>query len=172
MSHEIHSFLRTYIKGGSLLDVGCGPKFYSNPLKNVCIKVVTVDAWDKVKPDYLIDLEKQDLSIFKDNEFDNVLMIDFIEHLEKDRGKFIIKECQRICKNRICLLTPLWWTSNEDNVNDPNLWCYGNEFDKHKSLWTLEDFSDWTRVELPTLKNYFFGYWQNTKYKYNYNVYV
>lgn len=171
MNGEIYNFTRSYIKGGSLLDIGCGPKEYSNPFRGICHRIETVDAWAKLQPDHLIDLEKEGLERFKDEEFDNVLMIDFIEHLGKERGKFILEEAKRVCNNRICLLTPLWWTDNEENVNDPTLWCYGNEFDKHKSLWTLEDFAGWTRVELPSLKNYFFGYWQREEKKYN-NFYV
>lgn len=157
---HIIQFLKSYIKSGSLLDIGCGPKHYSNPFLSICSPIVTIDAWSKVCPDYTINLEERGLDQWVDKSMDNVLMIDFIEHLGKERGKYILQEAKRVCKNRICLLTPLWWTDNKENVTNINLWCYGNSFDEHKSLWTLEDFAGWTRVELPSLHNYFFGYFQ------------
>jgi len=43
------------------------------------------------------------------------------------------------------LLTPLWWSDNAENVNNSALWCYGNKYDYHKSLWTLDDFVGWER---------------------------
>jgi len=39
------------------------------------------------------------------------------------------------------------------------LWCYGNEYDLHKSLWTREDFAEWTAITLPKFDNYYLGYY-------------
>lgn len=149
-------FIKTQVNENTeLLDVGCGDRKISSQLN--CKKIVTLDAWDKVNPDVLIDLEKADLP-FEENSFDTVLMLDFIEHVEKERGFELIEQVKKIARKNIILLTPLWWQDNSENVNNPSLWCYGNKFDYHKSLWTIEDFKGWTRNEgVSYLKDYFFG---------------
>lgn len=142
-------------EGESILDVGCGIKTHSDPFLNTN-KVTTVDAWNNVNPDILIDLEVEDFP-FLEYQFDNIIMLDFIEHLSKNRGYEILSQCKRICSKRIFLFTPLIWSDNLINVNNPDLWCYGNEFDKHKSLWYEEDFIDFEKIVFP---DYFFGVWR------------
>jgi len=145
-------------KESTVLDIGCGNKEYSNSLN--CKRVITIDAWKKVKPDILIDLEVRDIP-FTENSFDVILLLDFIEHLDKERGKEIIEQARTIA-NKILLLTPLWWQDNAVNVENPELWCYGNKYDYHKSLWTLEDFSGWNRAtNIQNTDNYFIGTYEN-----------
>jgi chaperone required for assembly of F1-ATPase len=43
-------------------------------------------------------------------------MIDFLEHLEKERGLELIKEVKKITKDYILVLTPLFFTTNEDRI--------------------------------------------------------
>lgn len=142
----------------TVLDIGCGDKVLSNQFK--CKMVITLDAWEKVDPDILADLEVEDLP-FTENSVDVVIMLDFIEHLNKERGFAIIEQAKLITRRMIILLTPLWWTDNSVNVNDKDMWYYGNEYDYHKSLWTLEDFEGWTRfTNNPDVSDtYFVGAW-------------
>ena len=145
-------------KDDIVLDIGCGIKDKLHFVQ--CKEKIYLDAWEKVNPDILIDLETNDLP-FKNNCIDVILMIDFIEHLGKNRGEEILKQAIKICKKKIILLTPLWWSDNINLVNDPTLWCYGNEYDKHKSLWSVDDFNKlgkWGRVmNASDLDNYFLG---------------
>lgn len=155
----IHKFLSTQISDdSSILDIGCGIKDYS-----MFGKCTTVDAWDKVNPDYLLNLENEKLP-FDDNSFDYILLIDFIEHLNKDKGLIVLNDCKRIVKNKIFLFTPLIFDTNEDNCKDINCWAYGNEFNYHKSLWTMDDFIDWEQI-IKNTDNYqtFWGYWEKKK---------
>lgn len=164
---EIIKLLDSLIKeGDSLLDLGCGPKLYSTPFKDRCSKVVTVDAWDSVNPDIVADLENADLSELVNSEkFDFVLMLDFIEHLDKDKGNKLIENVKKLTKKKIVLLTPLEeiWDDNHKNVNDPSLWCYGNTYDYHKSVWTTNEFVDngWQEIKFKSLQNYFVGIYSN-----------
>lgn len=147
--------------GSSILDLGCGPKLYSSPFKARGDVVLSVDAWSEVEPDVIADLEKQDILEVIDKQYDYVLMLDFIEHLDKSAGIDLIKKCKTVATKKVILLTPLEqiWDDNSKNVNNEVLWCFGNVFDLHKSLWTLEDFSGWTRIDLAELNDYFVGYY-------------
>jgi len=152
---DIQPFIQ---QDSKVLDLGCGIKTYSNFSKFT----TTVDAWHKVNPDLLLDLEKYPLP-FEENTFDYITMIDFIEHLDKNRGKILLNQCKKIVKDKIILFTPLFWDDNSKNVNDPRCWAYGNEYDYHKSLWNLsEDFSDWTTINIygPKNQQQWLGYWQ------------
>lgn len=162
---QLMNYLKSVIgEGDSLLDLGCGPKLYSNPFLTICKKIVTIDAWASVKPDIVADLETADLKNLVDNEkFDFVLMIDFIEHLDKKSGLDLIEKVKSLTNKQIILLTPLEeiWDDNHKNVNDPSLWCFGNTYDLHKSLWYRSDFKDWTDLKLKGLDNYFVGVYSN-----------
>jgi predicted TPR repeat methyltransferase len=148
--------------GSSLLDLGCGPKMYSNPLRDQCNRILTVDAWDWVEPDIVANLETTALKNITQDRWDYVLMLDFIEHLDKSAGLDLIEQVKQIVNQRIFLLTPLEsiWTENHENVDNPDLWCHGNEYDLHKSLWTPEDFSEFTRVNIVGFDDYFVGYYE------------
>jgi hypothetical protein len=157
----LHSLIT---EGDSLLDLGCGPKLYSDPFKNICKKILTIDAWESVNPDIVADLETVNLVSLLDGEkYDYVLMIDFIEHLDKSAGLRLIESVKSITNKKIILLTPLEeiWDDNHKNVNDPSLWCYGNTFDIHKSMWHKDDFIGWQNLELPGLNSYFVGTFSN-----------
>ena len=148
--------ITSYAKKRRTLDVGCGNKTYSSVSDNV----VTVDGWDKVSPDILINLENESLP-FAENSFECVLLLDFIEHLTRDRGEQIIKEAKTITSGRVYLLTPMWWDSNESHTQDPKCWAYGNVLNLHLSQWSRDDFTDWTELGFKVGdEDYFFGYWE------------
>lgn len=153
---NINDLIKTYVgKSDEVLDIGCGDKRRSSDL--MCKRVVTLDAWEKTQPDILLDLETSDIP-FQEQSFDIVLLIDFIEHLEKNRGYVILDQAKQIARKVVILLTPLWWQDNAINVNNPDLWCYHNKYDYHKSLWELSDFVGWRRItDLVGLNNYFVG---------------
>jgi hypothetical protein len=167
-NHTIYSddnlihYMRSNIDiGSSLLDLGCGPKIYSQALLNLCAKQITVDAWPDVEPDILADLETVDIKTLVDS-VDYILMIDFIEHLDKEAGIRLLDDCKKIVNNKIFLLTPLpeIWTDNIHNIENERIWSHGNQFDIHKSSWTHSDFEGWTEVKLPSLEKYYVGYYE------------
>jgi len=142
--------------GESVLDLGCGDKSRTmNLIRDN--EVLSVDAWEKCNPDMVLDVEKEELP-FKENSFDTVLMLDFVEHLEKERGEKIIERAKRIAKKKVLVFTPKYWTDNKDNVANPELWCYQNDYDLHKSLWHEEDFRGWATVPYPD-SNVFVKLW-------------
>lgn len=155
----VRSLLQNHIlKNSKVLDIGCGKKSHSN----YSVNTTTIDAWTKLSPDILLDVEKEPLPFEKDS-FDHITMIDFIEHLDKDKGEDLLIQCKDIVRDKIFIFTPLFFTNNAENVENPKCWAYGNPYDYHKSLWTLEeDFKDWTTLGLFPHKmgNQWLGYWQ------------
>jgi hypothetical protein len=149
-----------YTKEGNILDIGCGDKLMSNQILNR--NILMVDGFEPFKPDKVLDLNITPLP-FTDNSYDTILMLDLIEHLDKDKGEALLADLKRIATKRIILLTPLWWDDNSHNVTNPTSSYYGNEYDRHRSLWILEDFKDCTRLTtLTNLQHYFFGIWEKT----------
>lgn len=161
-SHDdLIQYMRSNIApDSSLLDLGCGPKVYSQALADLCPRQTTVDAWPDVEPDIVADLETVDIKTLV-HSVDYILMIDFIEHLDKAAGQNLLEDCKKIVNEKIFLLTPLEaiWDDNQKNVNNPELWCYGNQYDMHKSLWCREDFIGFQQMNLESLKDYFLGHW-------------
>lgn len=165
MRADFAAFFKPKIKPETVfLDLGCGDKGKSSWAKAQGTTVITVDAWENVNPDFCVDVTKDPLP-FEDNCFDIVLMYDFIEHVTKEEGYKVIEEAQRVCGGEIILVTPIFWTDNLHNVNNPNLWCYGNHFDEHKSLWLPEDFEalpGWERIlGSHDDTKYYLGVWKN-----------
>lgn len=165
MREDFAKFFKPKVKPETvLLDIGCGDKGKTAWARAQGTKVIHVDAWDKVNPDILCDVAKEKLPI-DDKSCDIVLMYDFIEHLTKEEGYSVLKEAQRVCRGEIILVTPIFWTDNLHNVNNPNLWCFGNEYDAHKSLWMPEDFEElpgWERVlGSHDDTKYYLGVWKN-----------
>jgi glycosyltransferase involved in cell wall biosynthesis len=126
-------------ENSTILDIGCGSKELHQFIKNK--NIITVDAWEKCDPHILINLQLNKLP-YKNKTFNISLMTDFVEHLTKERGLELIEEIKKITKDYIILLTPLFWTNNHENVNNPKMWSYGNLYDGHLSLWTVEDFNN------------------------------
>jgi SAM-dependent methyltransferase len=143
----------------SVLDLGCGTKWYWSALTGRGCSVVGVDAHEPFEPCLELNLEESDLPIIS-NAFDVVLMIDFIEHLSRDRGLAILRQAKRIAALKILLVTPLIWNDNAENVEDPCNDHYGNDFDYHRSLWAVEDFEGWKRYQIGHAER-FFGIWRN-----------
>ena len=160
---DLVAYLKSEIVvGSSLLDLGCGPKMYSDPLRDQCSRILTVDAWAWVEPDIVADLETTPLTDITQDRWDYVLMLDFIEHLDKPAGLNLIEQVKQVANKKLFLLKPMEeiWTDNHENVDNPELWCHGNEYDLHKSLWVPGDFIGFTRVSVKGFDNYYIGYYE------------
>jgi len=132
----IHTTLN--VSGQSILDLGCGTKWYY-PFLDQCA-VTSVDIWEAYEPDILLNISI-DLLPFITREFDIVLMFDVIEHLSRAQGKFALSEARRVCNKELYLLTPVIWMTNEDSFKkDSSSLHYGNTNNLHQSLWDNADF--------------------------------
>ena len=146
--------------GQTVLDIGCGTKWYWPTLKGrKHVSILGIDAHPPFDPDIFLDLENESIP-FKPDSFDVVLMLDFIEHLSRKAGERILEEAKEIVRDRIILLTPLFWDDNSEAVEKNTSAHFGNVFDYHKSLWTLKDFSDWERHSPWKGNKRFAGIWR------------
>lgn len=83
--------------------------------------------------------------------FNCILMTDVIEHLDKDEGYRIIEKCkERLTVGGVLIIsTPGIWIEQGD--------AYGNELERHKSLWHFTDFMDCEIID-PGIKEDDMGY--------------
>jgi hypothetical protein len=142
----------TIPKNATVLDVGCGDKWY---WKHIQAQFIGIDAFPKFEPDFLLDLNIDNIP---DVKVDVALMLDFIEHLPKERGKQLLQQAKEKA-TVVVVLTPLWWSENTELLNDPKSPYYRNVYNIHQSLWTCEDFLDFERIQTLSLR-YYHGIWR------------
>lgn len=137
----VDSFLINELKDCSrVLDLGCGP---SSPLGRIKDKLrpdlysVGVDNFDpyleKNKKDKIhSEYVKSDIFNinFPEKSFDCALLIDVIEHFEKDDFLKFLPKLEKIAK-KIIVMTPNGFVKQEEYDN--------NAYQIHKSGWTTED---------------------------------
>lgn len=152
---HILGWLRAFaLPTDTVLDVGSGDGRYQDI---GVARVKSLDIWPAAKPDYLRDLERDNLPR---GRFSLILLMDVLEHLSKPRGLEILSQAVSLSRRAVVVLTPLDWEENREPYEDQAGFYYHNEAVLHRSLWDLADFGpDWTRVWLPTTKRSFFGYW-------------
>lgn len=125
---------------GSLLDVGCGSDSPVQFLHRRPEKLVGVDGFmpsiEKsrargVHDDYIC-MDLSHLSEAADaKSFECVLGIDVIEHFDKDQGRALIRDMERIATRRVVLLTPNGFLPQEAHS--------GNLYQKHLSGWSVRE---------------------------------
>ncbi len=148
----------------SVLDVGCGsnspiakvPKhFYSfgvDMFQPSIDKSKKAGIHDTYKKGNVLSIDK----LFSKKQFDAVVALDLIEHLNKEQGHDLIKKMSTVAKKKIIIMTP-----NGFYKQDP---YEGNKYQIHRSGWTVDDFvklgfvvrgirgMKWLRGEYATLR--------------------
>jgi SAM-dependent methyltransferase len=120
----------------SVLDLGCGPSSPLQFVKNIK-KSVGVEAFGpylnesknkKIHTEY-IDKKIEELD-FSDDQFDAVIMIEVLEHMEEKAGLEAVRKAERWAKKKIIISTP--------NGFLPQKELDGNLMQKHLSGWDVE----------------------------------
>jgi ubiquinone/menaquinone biosynthesis C-methylase UbiE len=133
-------------QGESLLSLCAGVGF---ELTHSTGEITAVDIHDK----YLTELKNKyphvntvcsDVEDFivnaDDKSFDVISLIDGLEHLDKDKGLRVLKECKRVARKQILVFTQIGYLRNEPH----NAWGIegGDEYQKHQSGWQVEELKD------------------------------
>lgn len=123
-----------------ILDVGCGYGEWGALLRRRkgSFYLVGVDIWrphlimlNKIGVyDELIQVDAPKLP-FKDKSVDVSLACEVLEHLGKEEGYELLKELERISRDKVIVSTPLNWP--QENI-------YGNPYERHRSEWAPSEF--------------------------------
>lgn len=100
----IFKIFKSYIKN-SVLDVGCSEGYLRKYLTND-IKYVGIDI--EGDPDFIVDLEKDKLTIFEDKSFYIVICTEVLEHLDNLHDVF--DELARVSEKYIVISLPNSWS--------------------------------------------------------------
>jgi len=130
----------------SLLSLCCGVGLEFQFLRNSDITGVdiTPEYLAKVNVDYpqvktvLSDVMDY-IKAQPDNSFDVISFIDGLEHLTKEEGKTMLKECKRVARLKVIVFTPEGYVTNEPKSAwgiDSNI---GDHHQKHLSGWYPKD---------------------------------
>ncbi|MBI2852132.1 MAG: glycosyltransferase [Chloroflexi bacterium] len=138
-----------------VLDIGCGirPQGFFKPKLHIfcepCSEYVNAlqrRFWES--PDVIIlqTPAQQAVKMFPDKSVDSIFMLDFIEHLDKEEGKQVIADCERIARKQVVVFTPLGFVAQEYEAGESDAWgLHGSQWQIHKSGWLPEDFDEsWT----------------------------
>ena len=99
----IFKLFKNFIKN-SVLDVGCSEGYLKKYLTDD-IKYVGIDI--EGEPDFIVDLEKEKLTMFKDKSFFIVICTEVLEHLNNLHA--IFDELTRVSKKYIIISLPNSW---------------------------------------------------------------
>lgn len=135
-----------------VLDIGCGiaPMNYFRPKLHFL-----VEPWQEYS-DILAYRYSGDKSIIviragalealrqlADNSVDSIFLLDVIEHLEKEEGRKVIIESERVAREQVVVFTPLGFMPQHVKSNEADGWgLSGNTVQEHRSGWEPEDFSE------------------------------
>ena len=128
----------------SVLDVGCGLSLQSRYID--ADRRVGLDIYkpflDKIETDVpytAVNADALDIDKFYAPEsFDVVLVLDMIEHLDKDTGYRLLEIVEQVAKRLVYITTPRGFTPQ--NID---LWeCNGHEYQTHRSGWFPEEFTE------------------------------
>lgn len=75
--------------------------------------------------------------------YDLIFMGDIIEHLEKTGGFRLLREALKIANKAVLVTTPKFETGQSDSC--------GNELERHRSLWSSNDFNRFDRTIVKTI---------------------
>ena len=121
----------------SVLDIGSSDfsRIQSFNIKNLELTLFDIKFFNGKNNDGTRKIIGNVLNIenfFKENEFDVVVALDLIEHIEKDDGKKLINKLIKISKDLIIIYTPNGFLPQKGTIDNP--------YQEHKSGWNIKDF--------------------------------
>lgn len=140
------------LKTDIVLDIGCGirPQTFFQPKLHICcdpyeeyVKILQNRFSDNRNVLILHGTWDSVIKLFPNHSIDSIFLIDVIEHIEKDEGWNLLKECERVARKQIVIFSPLGFVSQEYQSGDVDGWGLdGTDWQVHKSGWVPEDFDN------------------------------
>lgn len=133
-----------------VLDIGCGirPQKFFKPkihiLCDPCPEYIDILQNRFVGQSHYVFLKgswEEVLRLLPDRSVDAVFLLDVVEHFEKEEGRQLIHECERIARRQIILFTPLGFLPQDGDGDSKDGWgLSGGRWQVHRSGWTPKDF--------------------------------
>lgn len=149
---EIKSYI---LKTDIVVDIGCGvrPQTFFSPAVHICIEPFA-QYRNIIKPFFpnlshfifLKQTAEEAITVLDDESVDTIFLLDVIEHLEKEKGLSLIKECERVARRQVIVFTPLGFCPmHYEDASSKDAWGLdGASMQIHKSGWLPDDFgSGW-----------------------------
>lgn len=138
-----------------VLDIGCGirPMNYFRPKLHVMVEpwqeYSDILAYRHADDKSVIILRSGALNALRQlagNAVDSIFLLDVIEHLDKNEGRLVLQESERVAREQIVLFTPLGFMPQHLENDGSDGWgLSGLTVQEHRSGWDRKDFSKlWT----------------------------
>lgn len=138
-----------------VLDIGCGiaPMNYFHPKLHILVEPWTeysdILSYRHAGDKGVVILRTgalEALKAFANNSVDSIFLLDVIEHLEKEEGKQVLIEAERVAREQIVVFTPLGFMPQHMGNEEQDAWgLSGSTVQEHRSGWTPDDFNqNWT----------------------------
>lgn len=134
----------------TVLEIGPGiqPQTLVSGVVHVCVEPYQpyAELLSQEHPDYTVlnCTWSQALRLLLPGSVDSVVLLDVIEHLEKDEGTRLLERTISLARSQVVVQTPLgFMPQGEDEVKDA--WGMdGVDWQVHRSGWSPEDFPGWS----------------------------
>lgn len=139
--NQFLNVLESETKGSeSMLDIGCG---FNPALKQVTRNIersIGIDTFqpsiDKAKAaqthsDFILADVLTYLGTIPDGSYEIVTALDLIEHLDKEKGYWLIEQMERIASKKVIIFTPNGFVPQRPYDNNP--------WQEHKSGWKWDE---------------------------------
>lgn len=145
--------LRQLKPANTVLDIGCGiqPQRYLRPAVHICCEPFRqyVDhLQDKIANEHdrnwvvLNATWGEATRIFPPRSVDTVMLVDVIEHLEKEEALELLRATEAIPRSQLAIFTPLGFLPQEHTDGKDAWGLDGAAWQEHKSGWQPEDFGE------------------------------
>lgn len=128
-----------------VLDVGAGirPQTLIKAKRHVCVEpYIEYAEWLRENGYEVLQSTALDV-LRKMSDLDTVIMLDVIEHMQKEEGLEVIRLCKEKAK-QIVIFTPLGFCKQSYEEGDKDAWgMKGIEWQTHHSGWLPSEFPGW-----------------------------
>lgn len=149
---ELHAVAMQNMKpAGVLLDIGCGivPQAYVHTQIQICCepyaeyvaRLQEIVSKKNERQYVVVNMSWRDVvERFPENSVDTVILVDVIEHLEKEEGERLLTLTSKIARQQVIVFTPYGFMP-QHHVDGKDAWGLGGgDWQEHKSGWLPEDF--------------------------------
>lgn len=139
------------IPASVLLDIGCGivPQEYVSAHVQICCEPYSeyVERLQKVVSDkrgrnyVVLNMGWGDaINFFPENSVDTVILVDVIEHLDKDEGMRLLEQTVKLARKQVIIFTPYGFMPQHHHDGKDAWGLSGGSWQEHKSGWVPADF--------------------------------